>query len=643
METEAPGLPVEVIRYILSFLSTSDRKEASLVNRAWYAATLDRSLQKNVLYNLQATCASLESIRGLGRRHSPCVAVSNLDGSVVSKVFIRSIALHLGPHLEDLSLRDSNITETSFMALVPPCCNLRGLDLSGCNSLFMPGTLLSKEESKTRTAGALVNLRELNLSNLRYLSDSTFNRLIDCTPNLQKLSLAGCHITFEFDPYWGTNACNSTAVLSLNNILRFINRQVKTLKRLSFSRTSITNEAVRSVVQVAGLRLEGLVLQYCKDFTDDAVCAICACQPGITNLDLTGCTELTGKSVMTVASSLQHLERLSLGKIRRIADSALKDLPTIPSLQALDVSECYQVSGCELVKGLTSPRAMSNLVSLNFGFCTMVKDSSVLAMAKILGESLRELDLTSCVYITDISIHAIANYLRSLTTLRLGWCKEITDWGLLGMNAPDDSQPAKKEGDNEPKFSRTFGNMGFFAPPKYLDEKPRMITKSDIEASKEKAGASLSVLTCLKELNLTACTKLTDSSISKEIRFEELKTLSLSMVREITDESIVSIATHCRSLERLSLSHCDQLTDQGMIAAASHMKRLTHLDISCCNKITDQTLDVLSQECKWLKSLDVSMCGGLTITGIERIQLLLPTLTNVQARYLGGADLSLTL
>lgn len=57
--------------------------------------------------------------------------------------------------------------------------------------------------------------------------------------------------------------------------------------------------------------------------------------------------------------------------------------------------------------------------------------------------------------------------------------------------------------------------MGFFAPPKYLNEQPEVVTESDIEASKEQERASLSSLTRLKELSLTACTKLTDTSIIK--------------------------------------------------------------------------------------------------------------------------------
>lgn len=55
------------------------------------------------------------------------------------------------------------------------------------------------------------------------------------------------------------------------------------------------------------------------------------------------------------------------------------------------------------------------------------------SFTQLLGESLRELDLTLCVNVTDLSVRSIATYLQRLVVLRLGWCKEITDWGLLGM------------------------------------------------------------------------------------------------------------------------------------------------------------------------------------------------------------------
>lgn len=55
------------------------------------------------------------------------------------------------------------------------------------------------------------------------------------------------------------------------------------------------------------------------------------------------------------------------------------------------------------------------------------------SFAPLLGDTLRELDLTSCVNLTDLSVCCISTHLRKLVVLRLARCKEITDWGLLGM------------------------------------------------------------------------------------------------------------------------------------------------------------------------------------------------------------------
>lgn len=74
------------------------------------------------------------------------------------------------------------------------------------------------------------------------------------------------------------------------------------------------------------------------------------------------------------------------------------------------------------------------------------QDTVMFPLTLLLGSNLRKLDLTSCVYLTDLSVHAIAKYLPALLVLRLGWCKEISDWGLLGMVEPTQNcEPRDKE------------------------------------------------------------------------------------------------------------------------------------------------------------------------------------------------------
>lgn len=70
----------------------------------------------------------------------------------------------------------------------------------------------------------------------------------------------------------------------------------------------------------------------------------------------------------------------------------------------------------------------------NLGFFLVsLQDFAVFSFTQLLSDTLRELDLTLCVHVTDLSVRCIAAYLHKLVILRLGWCKEVTDWGLLGI------------------------------------------------------------------------------------------------------------------------------------------------------------------------------------------------------------------
>lgn len=197
---------------------------------------------------------------------------------------------------------------------------------------------------------ALCGLEELDLSNLRYLSDLTFTRLTGCTPRLRRLSLAGCHIAFEFDPYRGCPVGmveDSSALLSLRNLKRLLTQQKSTLVALDLSRTSITPESLRAVAQVnqrvtsaelgfatlesfkravlfyfqvEDLKLEELYLQGCKELTDYSVEILVRHQPGLLKLDISECMGLTSRSVEAVAHGLKSLTHLSLSHDWRITE-----------------------------------------------------------------------------------------------------------------------------------------------------------------------------------------------------------------------------------------------------------------------------------------------------------------------------------
>ncbi|XP_029009235.1 F-box/LRR-repeat protein 14 [Betta splendens] len=646
---ETPELPVEVIVYILGFLHASDRKEASQVCRSWYAASQDLRFQKNVTFCFPASASSLELVRSLSRRSRCSLIIRQLDGFSMSRSLLLEVGLCLGSKLDSLSLPGSSITEASLLTLLPRLTSLRRLDLRGLDSLFMSGAFLSREEHRQQVRSALCGLEELDLSDLRYLSDLTLNRLTGCTPRLRRLSLAGCHIAFEFDPYLGCPVGaveNSSSLLSLRNLRRLLTQQKSTLVALDLSRTAITPESLRTVAQVPDLVLEELSLHGCRELTDYSVEILVKHQPSLQRLDISACTELTSRSVEAVARGLGSLTHLSLSRDWRMTDKGFADLLSAPSLTSLDLSECLHISGAEVVKGLTGcGAAKAPLERLILRSCTYIRDLSVFSLAKLLGATLCELDLTSCDSVTDLSVCAIATYLQKLVVLRLGWCKEVTDWGLLGMVETTKCDPDDDEvGDKGPRFTRTFGNMGFFKPPRLpFEERPKLVTQNDLELFRQQAGASLLALNRLQELDLTACSKLTDSSISQVVRFKDLQRLSLSTLPEISDASLAAVARHCRSLTSLALSHCPGITDEGVAQAAPCLRRLQHLYLSCCHSITDRSLFLLARHCKRLRTLDISRCQNISMTTADLLQSQLPFLENVHYKFIGGADFTVSL
>lgn len=56
-----------------------------------------------------------------------------------------------------------------------------------------------------------------------------------------------------------------------------------------------------------------------------------------------------------------------------------------------------------------------------------------------------------------------------------------------------------------------------------------------------------------------------------------------------------------------------------------------------------RTLDSVGQACRQLRMVDVAMCPGISIASVRRFQAQLPEVICIQSRFVGGADLTLTL
>lgn len=209
------------------------------------------------------------------------------------------------------------------------------------------------------------------------LTDLSFNQLSSCVLRLERLSLACCHLTFEPGPAQGSIGPqdSSPSQLSFHNLLQFV-EQAGRLHALGLSGTGLPPEALQALGQVAGLQLQELSLHSCRDLSTEAVDTLCHQQPGLTFLDLSGCSELADGALLAVSRGLRRLWHLSLRKLQRLTDARCSALGGLRELQSLDMAECCLVRGREsaqalgLVCGAPHP-----LASLSLAYCSSLKVS----------------------------------------------------------------------------------------------------------------------------------------------------------------------------------------------------------------------------------------------------------------------------
>ncbi|KAM3586663.1 SCF ubiquitin ligase complex subunit [Umbelopsis sp. WA50703] len=160
----------------------------------------------------------------------------------------------------------------------------------------------------------------------------------------------------------------------------------------------------------------------------------------------------------------------------------------------------------------------------------------------------------------------------------------------------------------------------------------------------------------LERITLAGCTRLTDNGILSLLQHSvgqnlisvdlsdminvtdttifaiaekcpKLQGLNLSMCKDsqdpsdsvqIHDESIIRIAERCPSLRRIKLSNCVHLTDRSAIALATHCRVLLEIDLMNCKLITNAALVAIFRHCSELREFRINQCKNITDTAFTQ-------------------------
>ena len=316
--------------------------------------------------------------------------------------------------------------------LISRCSKLQILNISFCNSLFMSGQLLSKSEDRERIAISLENLKELNLSSIRYISDVTFSRLLGVCFNLEKLIVGGNKISFHSDAYYGKADKLNSSLLRFKTVADCIEERAAKMKVLDFSRTNIDDDALLQLSGLDKLVLLELYLVCCRELSTSGVVAMAKAQNKLQVLDLSQCNEIGDGVFRSVCEHLHHMRHLRLNKCCMISDSSIGSIHMLDEMESFEIASNYLITARAFSNSLNKGK-LTRLKTLNLSHCTeILRDTFAVALCRNLSMSLVHLDISSS-KITDIGLQFICINMVALKSLILQWNSDVTDKGLLGI------------------------------------------------------------------------------------------------------------------------------------------------------------------------------------------------------------------
>ncbi|CAB1441062.1 unnamed protein product [Pleuronectes platessa] len=404
---------------------------------------------------------------------------------------------------------------------------------------------------------------------------------------------------------------------------------------LNLSCTLVTDNTLRELSRNC-LNLQYLSLAYCTRFTDKGFLYLTTgkgCH-NLLHLNLSGCTQITVNGFMHLSAGCPSLREVVINDMPTLSDNCIlallascRDLSAISLLDAPHLSDIAfkAISEAATLKSFSTEgnsqlsdvswkalcRGSQGLLRLHAAKCSRMTDTSLKFMAtlrklqyldislcskvgdpgiKYLTEGwsagkLRELNVSQCSLITDISVMRIADSLCKLTHLNLSYCAKLTDASLEWLRG---------------------------SSIRSLDLRGCNIQDQGLAAMEE---------INLTTLVLAECVKITDNGIKILCQnMKDLEHVDVSHCVALSDLAIRAFSFYCRSLFTLRMSGCPKMTDMAMQYLTGEAQYLRELDVSGCVLLTDRTQRLLERICPPLSSIKMTCCSNISRAAALKLQ-----------------------
>ncbi|KAJ2925666.1 hypothetical protein H1R20_g11432, partial [Candolleomyces eurysporus] len=350
----------------------------------------------------------------------------------------------------------------------------------------------------------------------------------------------------------------------------------------------VTNEAIILLAAVSN-KLQGVNLNGCKIPGDPALIALAKNCPSLCRLRMGASDLVTDTGVSAIVKGCPRLLELDLHRCQNITNIALdlafcgsltdlafpftirvveagdaprdqeRDNAGLPGQGEHDAAKGQEVADVEgrpvetdrpevvpEVRETASIDPQEHVSSLP-GLSTI--DLCPLTVHQAL-ESLRILDLSSCIQITDNAIEGITSCAPRLRNLVLSKCALLTDRSVEAIC----------------KLGRALHYLNLAHVDQITDHAVIKLAQS---------------CTRLKYVDFTSCDELTDKSVLELSKLPRLRRIGLVRVSKITDTAIYALAVRVAStLERAHLSFCTKITLKAIYLLLKRAPKLSHLSLT---------------------------------------------------------------
>ena len=362
-----------------------------------------------------------------------------------------------------------------------------------------------------------------------------------------------------------------------------INTDTIDLLALSEVGIEITDQFVSDIIKQTNHSVLKLNLTDCTEITDLSLDRIGNKFKDLQEVTFKGCNKISLVGIRSLALNCQNLEKISF-RGYDIGDSGLRVIASnLVALKEINLSGCKKVSD----RGLSElGHCCRNLKSINLRGCSSINESGHWALCELEHcTKLTEIDLSHCIYLSDVGVVALTKRCPQLERIRINHCNVSA----------------------------------------------RAVIKATL------------LCTNLVELGLAqTCSSWSREDVTKLLESikAQIQVLDLSQCQFITAEQ-VELLCNCTKIKSLHLQGCN-LTDKDIIMIQHELQHLETLNLSY-TLITNEALEKFEQKegGLGLSNLDVTECENICPAALENLVPVFPysRLIVIENQFIGFQSL----